>query len=121
VEIVLGGWLVISPFLFRHPEDERAFWWTDLGAGVLVTLFALLSWRRRLRRAHLLSIAVALWLVAFGFLASPHPPPPALQNDIVVGLLLLTFAIVPSEASRPPAAWRDFPEGGGPAPGGTAA
>jgi hypothetical protein len=121
VELLLACWLVASPFLFRHPSGERILWWTDVGGGALIALFALLSWRQWLRRAHLLSIVVALWLIGFGFLGSPYPPPAALQNDIVVGMVLLTFAIVPGEASRPPAAWREVPGGDGPAPGGRAA
>jgi hypothetical protein len=41
-------------------------------------------------------------------LAAPYPTPVALQNDLMLGLLLLMFAIVPNEASLPPEKWRDF-------------
>jgi hypothetical protein len=108
-EVILGGWLATSPLLLEHPGGDRMQWIADLGGGVLVILFAFLSWRRRLHRAHFCSIAVALWLMAIGFTGSSVPSPAA-QNDIVVGLLLLTFVIVPSDASRPPAAWRSHPE-----------
>jgi hypothetical protein len=30
------------------------------------------------------------------------------QNNIIVALLLLMFAILPTEATLPPPAWRDF-------------
>lgn len=43
-----------------------------------------------------------------GRLDSPHPTPPALQNDIIVGWLLLMFAIIPNEANIPPRSWRKF-------------
>jgi hypothetical protein len=39
---------------------------------------------------------------------APYPTPPALQNDLLVGVLLLMFAILPSEASLPPRSWRDY-------------
>lgn len=37
----------------------------------------------------------------------------ASQNHLVVGLLVAMFAIIPSRASRPPAAWRRFYERAG--------
>jgi hypothetical protein len=105
---MLACWLGLSPFIFRHAADQRALWFNDLSCGAAVVVIALLSCWPPCRRAHLASIGVGLWLVGFGYLASPHPTPPALQNDIVVGGLLLMFAIMPSEASLPPRSWRDY-------------
>jgi hypothetical protein len=56
----------------------------------------------------LITLPLSLWLIGFAYLTSPHPAPPALQNDLLVGLLLMMFAIVPNEAAAPPPAWRDF-------------
>jgi hypothetical protein len=56
----------------------------------------------------LLLLPVGAWLIAFGRFQQSPPLPPALQNDLVVGLLLLMFAIIPNEASLPPRAWRRF-------------
>jgi hypothetical protein len=109
IEVMLGCWLAVSPFIFRHDTDDRLLWLNDLFSATAVTLLALVSFWSRLRFAHVANIAIALWLIAFGFWVSSYPTPPALQNDIVVGLLLLMFAIVPNEASRPPRPWRDFP------------
>jgi hypothetical protein len=108
VEVMLGCWLALSPFIFRHAADQRTLWFNDLSCAAAVIIVALLSWWPTCRRAHLAIIAVGLWLVGFGYLASPHPAPPALQNVILVGVLLLMFAIIPSEASLPPRSWRDF-------------
>ena len=107
VEMMLGAWLAASPFVFRHPADQDAWWWTDLGAAGAVVVFALASYWRPLQHAHLLTAGVGAWLIGFGYLGSPYPTPPALQNDIVVGLVLIVFAIVPNEASQPPRAWRE--------------
>jgi hypothetical protein len=106
VEFMLGCWLAISPFIFRHPADNFTLWATDWIAAGLVTLFALLSYWPPLKHIHLATAVVALALVAMGRLSSWEHPPPGAQNQIVVGLLLLMFALVPSHASRPPAAWR---------------
>jgi hypothetical protein len=59
-------------------------------------------------RAHLLNILVALWLLGFGYFGFGEPAPPAAQNNIVVGLILLMLAIIPSEATLPPKGWREL-------------
>jgi hypothetical protein len=112
IEVMLGCWLAVSPYIFRHSADDMRLWLNDLFSATAVIVLALASFWSPLRFAHVANIAMALWLIAFGFWVSPYPTPPALQNDIVVGLLLLMFAIVPNEASRPPRPWRDFLAGG---------
>lgn len=108
IEVMVGCWLALSPFIFRHAADERIFWFNDLASATIVILLALVSFWRPLRYAHLGNFLVAVWLIAFGFWASSYPAPPALQNDIGVGLLLLMFAIIPNEATQPPPSWRAF-------------
>ena len=108
IEMMLGCWLAMSPFIFRHAGDDRVLWFNDLFSALAIMVLALVSFWPPLRFAHVANLVIALWLIAFGFWASPYPAPPALQNDIVVGLLLLMFAIIPNEATRPPRPWRDF-------------
>jgi hypothetical protein len=108
IEVMLGCWLAMSPFIFRHSAEDKILWFNDFFASTVVIVLALVSFWSSLRFAHVANLVAALWLIAFGFLASPYPAPPALQNDIVVGMLLLMFAIIPNEATRPPRPWRDF-------------
>lgn len=119
VEVMLGCWLAASPFVFGHQPDRTWLWVSDLACAAAVVALALVSYWRPLEWAHLGTGLVATWLVAFGFLASPGPAPPALQNDILVGLLLAMFAIIPNEANLPPRGWRRvFGNTGGPPPEG---
>jgi hypothetical protein len=108
IEVMLGCWLAISPFIFRHSAGDKVLWFNDFISATAVIVLSVVSFWPPLRFAHIGNFAIALWLIAFGFWASPYPTPPALQNDIVVGLLLLMFAIVPNEAAQPPRPWRDF-------------
>lgn len=112
VEVMLGCWLAVSPFVFRHSAEDRMLWFSDLLSALVVMVLALSSFWRPLRYAHLGIVAVGLWLIVVGYVA-PYPTPPAFQNDIAVGLLLLIFAIVPNNAAQPPKPWREFYESGG--------
>lgn len=108
VEVVLGAWLLASPFVFGHFGDRWSWSFTDLICGTILIGLALISLATTCRRAHLWAIALGFWLVLFGYLAGPTPNPPALQNDMVVGLAVLMMAIIPSDASAPPISWQDY-------------
>ena len=107
VEIMLGCWLAMSPFIFRHAAEATMFWANDLTCALIVVTLATLSFWEPARKSHLGILVIALWLVGYGYFGAPYPTPGALQNDILVGLLLLMLAIIPSEASLPPRAWRN--------------
>jgi hypothetical protein len=108
VEVMLGCWLAVSPFIFRFTSEDRVLWFNDLFSALGIIVFALASFWPPTQFAHVVNFAIGLWLIAFGFLASAYPTPPGLQNDIVVGLLLLMLSIIPNHASHPPRPWHDF-------------
>lgn len=110
MELTLGLWLVLSPFILRHDATEKLLWSHDLGVGALIVVLATACYVRSLRRAHLLLLAVAGWLIGLGWWSTWQVDSievaAAYQNWLLVGLLLVVFAIVPSDASRPPPGWR---------------
>jgi hypothetical protein len=106
IELMLGIWLVLSPFIFRGTAAVADFWSTDVSTGSAVILLSLLSFWRPLRRSHFATGVIALWLVIWAWFAAARPGPPAAQNEIVIGLLLVMLAVVPNEASLPPQSWR---------------
>jgi len=108
VEIMLGCWLAASPFIFRHSAENTSWWYNDLFSALAVIVLASSSFLTPLRYAHLGIGLVGLWLIGFGYFSATYPAPPALQNNLLVGLLLLMFAIIPNEALLPPRSWREF-------------
>src|SRR5687767_3491073 len=98
LEVMLGLWLVLSPFIFRHDPADRPLWVSDFACGAAMVLLALLSFWQATRYAHLLQLAVAGWLVGFGYFYGGYPAAPGYQNDIFVGLTLVLLAIIPNEA-----------------------
>lgn len=105
IEFMLGCWLAISPFIFTSgPQPTRA-WYLDWICAVLVILFALLSYWKPTRHIHVMTGLLALFMIGYGRFAYSSPVPPACQNYIMTGLLLLMFALVPNRASHPPRIW----------------
>jgi len=117
VECMLGCWMLISPFIFAHAPHETALWTNDLTTGLVLILLSLASYWRPMGWAHWAILIVGVWLVAFGRLQQSPPLPAALQNDIVVGLLLVMFAIIPNDASTPPESWNNAGPTGNTRPG----
>ncbi len=67
VEAMLACWLAISPFIFQHDDSKWSWWWNDWITAALIMSFALLSFVHQTRRAHLLELVVAAWLIGFGW------------------------------------------------------
>lgn len=105
VEVMLGVWLVISPFIFSYPPEKTGWWVNDLTTGTLVILFGLFSYWKPTHLAHLLTIFVGCWLMGFAYSQGFGEPPAAMQNNLILGLMLLMFAVIPNDADRPPQPW----------------
>lgn len=106
IEVMLGCWLAISPFVFRYEGDATAFWINDFATASAVILLALASFWRPLRHAHVLIAGIGLWLILFAYLNFESPLPPGLQSGALVGFLLMMFAVIPNQAAKPSAGWR---------------
>ncbi len=109
VECMLGCWLLVSPFVFQHGADEAPLWINDLAAGSALIVLSLASYWHKTAWAHWLLLPVGIWLIGFGRLGSTPPLDGGLQNNIMVGMLLSMFAIIPNHASRPPDSWPGAP------------
>jgi len=105
VEIMFGWWLAVSPFIFRHGDDPW-LWWSDGVCAALAVTFGLLSYWKPTRQMHLGTLLVGGWLVCSGMISSPYPAPPGYQNHVLVGFLLMMFAIIPNNSLNPPPEWR---------------
>jgi hypothetical protein len=101
-EIILGTWLFSSHFIFSTKM------WIDLALPPFILICSLLSFYEKLNKMHLLQIIPAGWLIFLGY-SYPTPWLPFYyQNYILIALSLLVFAIIPSNASEHPRAWKKF-------------
>jgi len=112
VEIMMGCWLAMSPFIFGHPEAQTNWWVNDFVCAVLVIGIAGSSYSRRLRYMHLLQVAMAAWLIGYAYARGfgLGETPGAMQNWVCVGLLLAMFGVIPNFASSPPPGWQKWRE-----------
>ncbi|MFG0330313.1 MAG: hypothetical protein ACF8PN_10480 [Phycisphaerales bacterium] len=109
-EIALACWIALSPFIFRYDGVAAGRWIHDFVIATLIMTFSCLSFHRSFRRAYWVNIAIGLWLVGIGYFGFESPPPAMGQNLFTVGLLLLMFAIIPTDASDPPPKWVEVVE-----------
>lgn len=108
VEFMLACWLAISPFVFRYPSEELHLWLHDFAVSFIIAALALLSFVQETRRAHLFELIVAAWLIGYGWVTSSGIHDAPAQNWMVLGLLLLMMAIIPSDCLKPPVAWQEW-------------
>lgn len=106
-ELMLGVWLIIGPFVFRGTQEMERYIWSMVVSGAVVVVASLLSFWGATSQARFATLLASLWLAGHGYFAAVRPGPPAAQNELTVGLLLLLFAILPNETNRPPVAWRE--------------
>lgn len=86
------------------------FWVNDFTVATLIALFSLGTYYKPLRKIHLVNLAIALYLIFLSYLFQDSPMYAALQNYMVLGIIILMTAIIPSEATKPPIPWRKYYE-----------
>ena len=102
VEIILGIWLLSSVGIFANADAV-----IDIACGIAVVALAALSLSKRFNRAHLIILPIAAWLIIWGYI-SGYPAPPHAQSQIIVGILLGMFAIIPTRSGEIPDSWQRF-------------
>lgn len=110
IEVMIAIWLALSPFIFRYSSEEMFLWANDFICASCIALFALLSFCRPLQKIHLTTLAIAFWLWSLGYSNFPDKASIASQNAVVIGLLLLMLAIIPSHSEQPSSSWKRFME-----------
>lgn len=113
--VLLGAWLLTSPFAFgsfwqeTFPEAvmwvtyDRGLWepalrstalaWSDIASGALVMLFGLLGLSPRFSWAQWANTVVGIWLL-FAPLLFWAPSAAVYANDTLIGALVITFSIL---------------------------
>ena len=103
IELMLGVWLGISPFVFGLAADETMAWAVCFGFGLLLVVSSSLAyWEPTRLSPHVVTLPSAIALAVWSWAGAGESAAPIMQNFLVVAVLLLMFAIVPNEATLPP-------------------
>jgi hypothetical protein len=107
-EMLLGLWLLAVPWILNY-GDSDTFRTINIAAATGILLLDILSVTLYKRYAHLAVLGIAFGLLTHAYFAALAEAT-GTQNNIIVALLLLIFAILPTEATLPPPSWREFRE-----------
>lgn len=89
--LVLGLWLIVSPFTLGYRSVLLI--WSDMISGLLVIALAVIAFRTKRVWAAWANIFVGLWL-ALAPIAFRTPDAAAYANDTLIGMLVVTFAVL---------------------------
>ncbi|MDQ3960835.1 MAG: SPW repeat protein, partial [Pseudomonadota bacterium] len=92
VNILLGFWLISSPFALGF-RGETAMLWSDVLSGALIVVFGALSLSYRYRWAQWANTFVGIWLL-FAPLVFWTTSAAAYANDTLVGSLVISLAVL---------------------------
>ena len=107
-EMLLGLWLLMAHRILKY-EDPDVFRTVNIAAATGILLLDIVSVTFYKRYAHLAVLGIAFGLLVHAYFVAPAEAI-GTQNNILVALLLLMFAILPTEATLPPQSWRQFRE-----------
>ncbi|HXT11926.1 MAG TPA: SPW repeat protein [Candidatus Angelobacter sp.] len=97
--VILGIWVVISPFVLGFSGVENAKW-NNIATGGAVALLALS--RRAGGGSGVLNILLGGWLIASAFVLQLNGTP--FWNNIIIGICIVIVALIGSASTRTPAA-----------------
>lgn len=87
VNIVLGGWLILAPFIGIGVNHDIAAW-NSYVAGAVVAIFTIAALARPQLWEEWLNLIVGLWLIAAPFVLGYTQQTGPMWNQIIVGLLI---------------------------------
>ena len=99
LNLLLGIWLVIAPFLLRYATSASRG--NDITIGIIIALLAAFRLFGAYRAAWLswLNALLGIWLIVAPFILG-YDSSSALWNDIIVGLFIAFLGIWSATASR---------------------
>jgi hypothetical protein len=97
--VVLGAWLILSPFVLGYAHDKVGLL-NNVIPGIVLILLTFASSRNGLMRIFIILMSGWLYASAFAW-ASTVSKEIYLWNTLIVGLLVI-FATVASETPYPP-------------------
>lgn len=87
--VLLGGWLFLSTFVWLHSSAQTANAWVVGAAVAVIALIAM-----AVPKARYFNTALAIWLLISAF-ALPTENGSTVWNSVIVAILIFAFSLVP--------------------------
>ena len=102
LNIVLGIWLLVAPFLLGYSGASTAALWNDIIVGVIVLVLAWIRVANPARSTWMswTNVVLGLWLVVASFILGYSSIAAAIWNDILVGLSVAVLGAWSALATR---------------------
>src|SRR5262249_4669163 len=89
VNIVLGIWVIISPFVLGIPTPKGI--WNNIVIGAMVGILAIIRWRMHQPGWSWLNLILGIWLVISPFVLFLSGA--AMWNNVILGIIVAAFAL----------------------------
>jgi SPW repeat-containing protein len=108
--VVLGVWLIIAPWVLGYVDPTAET--QDVVVGILITVISVWALSTAVTNAGAAwaQLGLAVWLFIGPWVLGYANASPAFTNDLIVSILIVTFAIASTARRRIPA---DHPTGVG--------
>lgn len=94
LNVILGIWIVISPFVLGF-SNRTAMMWNDVATGGAIIVLAL-------ARSAGLNVLLGIWLIVSSFILAPSRPV-AVRNNIILGAIVAIVALTGTRRAPRPA------------------
>lgn len=98
INVILGIWVVISPFVLGF-SNLRAAMWNNVATGLAVLLLTLSRSERHSAAPSVLNVLLGAWLIISGFVMV-FSIPVGFWNNVVLGIIIPLVAL--TATARPP-------------------
>jgi hypothetical protein len=89
VNIVLGIWVIVSPFVLAFHSSKAV--WSNVVTGVIVGILALIRWSVRQPGWSWLNLILGAWLVISPFVLVLSAA--AMWNNVILGIIIAALAL----------------------------
>lgn len=103
LDILVGIWLIISPFLLNYSSNSTALW-NDIIAGVAVIIFAATQTaqsNRSISWPSWVNLLIGIWLVLAPFALGYSASTVTMWNEILTGIVIIALAAFAAFSSSP--------------------
>ena len=89
VNIVLGIWVIVSPFVLAFHSPKAV--WSNVITGIVVGILAIIRWSTHQMGWSWLNLILGIWLVISPFVLFASGA--AMWNNVILGIIIAAFAL----------------------------